>query len=347
MAKALEWKQQKLFIIDQSKLPAASVKVQLRSLVQIMEAIKQKKANGNALVGVLAAFGIYYAVKQPPLANSFEKLRQEVEKISAQFLKLSPVAMDLEWVLERMKRCILNNRDHKLNTLRDLVLREAVKISKEFEEAGKSIVDFSQELIREGDSILTYGHAGSYSSVGAAHPLAVIARAKSSKTISVIVPETRPMLEGARLTALELKQARVPFHLVCDNAVGHLMKDGRVNIVMVSAYRIAMNGDVIAPVGTYSLAMLAYHHQIPLYVVAPTTSFDRTLISAEPVLLADYNPDQILKWQNKPVSVPGVKVLAPAFDNTEHKYISALVTDLGIVRAPYDQKLNNLLSTLA
>ncbi len=346
MPKALEWKQQKLFILDQSKLPATVIKVQLRSLSQILDAIKLKKVSGNALVGALAAFGIYYAVKQPPLAKTFDKLRQEVEKVSNQFLKLSPMSRDLEWALERMKRCVLNNRDHKLNTLRDLVLREAVKVLKDFEDAGKSIVDNGQELIREGDTILTYGHAGSFSSIGAGSALAVIAKAKSSKNVTVIVPETRPLLEGSRLTALELKQSKVPFYLVSDNALGHLMKSGQINIVMVGAYRIAMNGDVVAPVGTYSLAMLAYHHQIPVYIIAPTTTFDRTLVSAEPVLLQEHSPESILKWQNKAISIPGAKVIAPAFDKTEHKYISALITDLGIIRAPYDQNLNNLFSTL-
>lgn len=342
MLKAVEWKQKKLFVIDQTKLPGSMLKIQLRTVAQVMDAIQQRKVRGSSLLGSIAAFAVYLAVKQTPLAKNFEDLLKDVEKVSTRILKLQPISMDIEWALAGMKHCVLNHRDYKLSTLRDIILREAVNILKAYEAAGKTMVENSLELIRDGDCVLTYGNAGALSAPGSGSALGIIIQAAAKKNISVIVPETRPLMEGARLTAVELKHAKIPFQLIADNASASLMKEGIINIVMIGARRIAMNGDIAATIGTYGLAMQAYQHRIPVYVAAPASTFDCALISGESIAMEKRKTDELLKWNNKPISIPGVKALNPAFDLTPHKYISALITDLGIIRAPYDQNLKNL-----
>lgn len=341
MLKAVEWKQKQLFIIDQSKLPGTISKIQLRSVTQAMDAIQMRKVKGGPVLAVLAAFIIYLTVKQPPLAKNFNQLVKETEKITAKLLKLLPTSMDVQAALFRMERCLFNHRDYKLNTLRDILAREAGLILKAYEQAGQTLLQHGQALIRADDCILTCGNPGSLSVPGGGSVLDIIARAGREKNISVMIPETRPYLDGSRLTTLELKQAKVPFTLVSDSAIAHLMQSGQIDIVMVGAERIAMNGDIVAGIGTYGLAMLAYHHRIPVYVCAATTTFDRSLMSGESVTIETLKPELLLKWMNKPVTKPGCKAMVPAYDLTPHKYISALITDLGIVRAPFEQNLSH------
>lgn len=346
MLKAVEWKQKQLFVIDQSKLPNLVTKIQLRTALQAIDAIQLRKVKGGQLLGVIAAFTVYLAIKQPPLAKNFDKLFKETEKICNQLLKLVPTSMDVEWSLTRMKRCVLNHRDHKLNTLRDFVAREAVLILKEYEKAGKTILEYGQDLIRDNDCILTYGNPGALSTPGQGSALDIIAHGATKKELSVIVPETRPFLDGTRLTAVELKHSKVPFQIISDNAIAHMMQSGKINIVMLGADRIAMNGDVAAVIGTYGLAMLAYHHRIPVYVCASVATYDRTLVTGDPINIEEYKAEVLLKFQNKLLAKPGTKAIVPELDITPRKYISALITDLGIIRAPFDQNLNNLFSNL-
>jgi len=347
MLKAIEWKQHKLFVIDQTKLPGKVVKIQCKSPRQIAEVIRTQKVHGSGALGVLAAFSVYLGVKTPPLAKTYEKLIQQIENICRLIAKSHTTSMNIAWALERMKRCARNNRDHKLGTLRDILLREAMTILREDEKASKTIAALGTDLVRAGDTILTYGNTGSLSSAGCGTALGmIIAAITQREDIHVLVCETRPSLRGARQTALELKQAKVPFQLISDNMIAYLMKKGMIDIAVVGADRIAMNGDIVGEIGTYGLAMLAYQHNIPFYVTATAATFDRNLFSGEVIPVEERNPQELLMMNGKALSVPGVKAYCPAFDITPQKYISAIISELGVIRAPYDQNLRNLFSNL-
>ncbi len=347
MIKAIEWKQNRLFIVDQTKLPGKLVKFECKTPQQVAEAIVSMKVRGAPAIGVVAAFGVYLGIKKPPLAKTFEQLLSQVEKLCVMLGKTRPTAINLFWALDRMKRCAQNNRDHKLSTLRDILLREAMNIMKEDERVTKNIASLGAELIRDEDTIMTHCNAGALATAGVGTALGVVVEAaRKHSDIKALVGETRPRLQGARLTAWELKQAKVPFHLITDNMAAYFMKKGMISVVIVGADRVAMNGDVANKIGTYGLAMLAYHHNIPFYVAAPVSTFDRTLLTGELIPIEERNPEEVTMINDKPISVPGVKALNPAFDVTPHRYISAIITELGIVRAPFDQNLKNLFANL-
>jgi len=347
MLKAIEWKQHKLFITDQTKLPERVVRVPCRTPQHIADAIRGLKICGASAIGVAAAFAVYLGVKTPPMAKNYPKLLAQILKTTELLKSLRCSDMNLYWALDRMRHCAENNRDHKLSTLRDILLREAMNILKEDEKTSRTISLLGSDLLRSGDSVLTYGNAGALASAGMGSALGMLAQAAAKhQDFQVLVAENRPYLHGARLTALELKAAKIPFKLITDNAAAFLMRQGRVHVVVVGARRIAMNGDVVGDIGTYGLAMLAYHHNIPFYVAAPVSSFDRGLHTADHVVLGERKAEEIIAIHGKPISVTGVKALNPVCDVTPHKYISALISDLGVVRAPYDQNLRNLFSTL-
>jgi methylthioribose-1-phosphate isomerase len=347
MLKAIEWKQQKLFVVDLNKLPQKIVKLQCRNPRQIAEAITTMKIQGATAPGIAAAFGVYLAVKTPPLAKNYAKLLAQIEKTVVLLSRTRPEAVSLFWALERMKRCARNNRDHKLPTLRDMLLREAVSILKEDEKAHKIISGLGAEMFRDGDQVLTYGNAGALSVAGPGGPLGVITESLAGKkNIRVLVCETRPRLQGARLTALEMKQARIDFHLITDNMAAHFMQKGLINVVIVGADRIALNGDAVGTMGSYGLAMLAYYHNLPFYITAPICVFDRISFNQDFISLTERSPEEVTNLNGRPISLPKVKAFNPAFDIIPHKYISAIITELGVIRAPYDQNLRDLFSPL-
>jgi methylthioribose-1-phosphate isomerase len=347
MLKAIEWKQHKLFIVDQTKLPERTVKILCRAPQQVAEAIKTLKIRGASAVGVAAAFAIYLGVKATPLAKTYPKLIAQIDKTKALLKNTQSPDMNLYWAIDRMRNCAESNRDHKLVTLRDILLREAMAIMKEDEKVTQTIANMGSEMIRNGDHILTCGNSGTLSTAGVGTALGMLIQSAGRlQDIHILVGETRPHLHGARLTALELKQAKVPFKLITDNMAAYFMKKGLVNVVAVGASRVAMNGDVAAEMGTYGLAMLAYHHNIPFYVAAPISSFDRSLHNGEQLQVEERRPEEVLNIHGKPISVIGAKAANPSCDITPHKYISALISELGIIRAPFDQNLKNLFSTL-
>ena len=347
MVRSVEWKQNKLVLIDQTKLPGKLVRMECRTPQQVADAIKGMKVRGAPAIGVAAAFGVVLGVRRPPLAKTYAGLQAQVTKASTLLAKTRPTAVNLFWALGRMKRCAENNRDHRLPTLRDILLREAVAILKEDDRSNRMIAEHGAELIRDEDVILTHCNAGALATVGVGTALGVVKEAaKRRRDVAALVGETRPRLQGASLTAWELKQARVPFHLITDNMAAYFMRAGRIQVVIVGADRVAMNGDTANKIGTYGLAMLAYHHGIPFYVAAPVSTFDRNLHAGEFIPIEERPAAEVTHIHGKPISVPGAKALNPAFDVTPHKYISAIITDLGVVRAPYDQNLRDLFSTL-
>ncbi|MCK5243186.1 S-methyl-5-thioribose-1-phosphate isomerase [bacterium] len=345
--KAIEWKQHKLMVVDQSKLPGQVMKIQCKNPKQIAELISAQKVHGSGIWGVLAAFSVYLGVKTPPMAKTYDKLMQQIESICTLISKVQPTSMNIAWALDRMRRCARNNRDHKLVTLRDILLREVMTILKEEEKASKSVAAVGADLIREGDTILTHGNTGAFSSAGCGTALGMIIEAASKREdVHVFVCETRPGLRGTRQTALELKQAKVPFQIITDNMVGYLMKKGMVDIAVVGADRVAMNGDMAGEIGTYGLASLAYQHNVSFYVAATVAAFDRNLFSGELIPIQERKPQEVLSLNGKVLAAPGVKAYNPAFDITPQKLISAIVCELGVIRAPYDQNLRNLFSNL-
>jgi len=347
MVKAIEWKQNKLVLIDQTKLPEKLVKMECRTPQQVAEAIVSMKVRGAPAIGVAAAFGAYMGITLPPLAKTYDQLWSQLNKACQLLAKTRPTAVNLFWALERIKRCARNNRDHKLATLRDIVLREALAILRQDEQVTKKISDLGAELLRDGDVVMTHCNAGCLATAGVGTALGIVVEAaRRHKNIRALVGETRPRLQGARLTAWELKQAKVPFHLITDNMAAYFMRAGEIKVIIVGADRVAMNGDVANKIGTYGLAMLAYYHNIPFYVAAPISTFDRTLLNGDHILIEQRDIKEVTMINNKPISIAGVKALNPAFDVTPHKFVSAIITELGIVRAPFDQNLHDLFCNL-
>ncbi|MCK5218191.1 S-methyl-5-thioribose-1-phosphate isomerase [bacterium] len=347
MLKAIEWKQHKLFVVDLNKLPQKAVKLQCRNPQQIAEAITTMKVQGASALGIAAAFGVYLAVKTPPLAKTYDQLQAQIEQAVVLLNQTRPAAASLFWALERMKNCARNNRDHKLPTLRDILLREAISILKEDEKAHKIISGLGAEMLRDSDQVLTYGNVGALSAAGPGGPLGVITESLAGqKKIRVLVCETRPRLQGARLAALELKQARVNFHLITDNMAAYFMQKGQIDVVIVGADRIVLNGDAVGTMGSYGLAMLAYYHNLPFYITAPVCVFERKSFNQDFVPLTERSPEEVTGLNGKSISLPKVKAYNPAFDIIPHKYISAIITELGVIRAPYDQNLRDLFFSL-
>ncbi|MEW6515699.1 MAG: S-methyl-5-thioribose-1-phosphate isomerase [candidate division FCPU426 bacterium] len=347
MLKAVEWKQHRLFIVDQSKLPARVTKTPCRSAQQVVEAIRSRRLCGASALGVAAGFAVYLGVIQKPMAKTHDKLLQQINKLCELLAKSQPTSMNLLWALERMKRCAQNNRDHKLNTLRDILLREALNIQREEDKVTKAISGYGPEMIRDGDTILTCGNTGALSSGGSGTALGMIKEASAARRdLHVLLCESRPGLYGARQAAMELKQAKIPFQLITDNMAAYLMKKGMIDVLLVGAERITMNGDVAAEIGTYSLALSAYYHNLSCYVAAPVSAFDRNLLTGDLVPIEERHPEELFWCNGKSGAKSTIKAFYPAFDVTPHKYISALITELGVVRAPYDQNLRNLLATM-
>ena len=335
-----------LCLLDQSVLPHQICYLHLRDEVEVAAAIRSLKVRGAPLIGVTAAFGMVLALvrlrreRGPDLAPS--EMRAQLA-VAAQLLRQArPTAVNLSWAVERMLRCA----DSALATgctLTELSARlraEAQAIADEDATACLAMGRFGAELIPAEATLLTHCNAGALATAGLGSALAPLYVAhQSGKRLHVFVDETRPVLQGARLTAWELQQAGIPLTLITDSMAAHFMRHGGINAVFVGADRVAANGDVANKIGTYGLAVLAHAHNIPFYVVAPRSSIDLTLPSGEQIPIEQRDPSEVTTLGGKAIAPAGANVANPAFDVTPYGYITALVTEAGIARAPYTESL--------
>lgn len=340
MLPTMKWDENKVVFIDQRKLPQEEVYVECRSYQQVAEAIQKMVVRGAPAIGVAAAFGVALGI------NSL-KDKENIEDNFSQILncleKTRPTARNLFWALERMREKFKKNSHLELPELKRMMVEEALAVEKEDLETNREIGYWGEPLIKDGDSILTHCNAGALATAGYGTALGVIKAAREKgKKIQVYSSETRPFLQGARLTCWELNRDNIPVTLITDNMAGYLMGEGLVSVVITGADRIAQNGDTANKIGTYSLAILAQEHHLPFYVAAPLNTVDLNLREGKDIPVEERSPDEVRKIGEQFITLPHIKVRNPAFDITPSKYISAIITDKGIVKPPYVKSLDNM-----
>ncbi len=341
--KTIDWANNSIKLIDQTLLPGQFKYIYIDDLNGIWNAIKEMKVRGAPALAAAAALGVYVGCKDSR-ARSFSEFSGEVNRIIA-FIGLSrPTARNLFWGLERMRRVVTNSYGLKLAEIKNALLNEARAIINEDRKACRSIGNHGAKLFKNGDSVLTICNTGILATVDYGTALGVIYSAvNSGKKIKVYACETRPMFQGARLTSWELKRHKIDVTLVCDSMAAALMKQGKIDKVIAGADRIAANGDTANKIGTYSLAVLSRYHNIPFYIAAPESTIDKTLRSGKHIVIEERNPKELTDmFFKKPIAPKGVKVYNPAFDITDNKLISAIITDKGTVFPPFKNKLVRL-----
>ena len=337
MLPTIQWKKNKVVMIDQRKLPHREIYREYTRYRQVAEAIEKMVIRGAPAIGVAAAYGVALGVLEiGPKDNLDLKFRQIYRRLE----RTRPTARNLFWALERMRAIFADNRRLGLSQLRARLISEAKAIDAEDVETNKKIGRFGRSLIRNGFSVLTHCNAGELATAGYGTAIGVIRAAfEEGKKIHVFVDETRPFLQGARLTSWELARLGIPQTLITDNMAGWLMKKGEIQAVITGADRIARNGDAANKIGTYSIAVLAREHRIPFYIAAPLSTFDFNLAGGEEIVIEERSPREVREAVGCRVSLPKVPVRNPAFDVTPARLITAIVTERGIVRPPYRSKL--------
>ena len=337
--RTVEWRDGKLRMIDQRLLPNVFRLVEYEDTREVAQAISTMVVRGAPAIGAAAAFGMVLAARQSQAQDRDELLTDL--SAAAQVLRASrPTAVNLSWAVARMLRRAGIERDP--STMRTALLAEAQALADEDVEINKRLGEHGAALIQDGDTILHHCNTGALATVDYGTALGVIRTAhEQGKQIHVLVDETRPRLQGARLTAWELQQLGVPFTLIADNAAGHFMRTGKVAIVLVGADRVAANGDVANKIGTYKLAVVAQANGIPFYACVPVSTIDLSLPSGDDIPIEERAPEEItgITYQGRPVAPEGVKAANPAFDVTPYRYVTGIVTERGIASPPFDISL--------
>ena len=343
LTKAIEWLGDRVKILDQTRLPHDEVYLELSHYQDIASAIVTMKVRGAGAIGILGAYGVALGtLKIETVAK--DGFLKELQSIIQNLAATRPTAKNLFWAIERMRQAAEAGND--VEQIKKALVAEAVKIHAEEIEATRRLSQLGAELIRDGSTILTHCNTGPLATTGYGTALGVIMRAQEQgKRIKVLATETRPLLQGARLTAWELKKASVPFTLVTDSMAGYFMERGEVDCVIVGADRIAQNGDTANKIGTYSLAVLAKENEVPFYVAAPTTTVDLSLASGDKIPIEQRSPAEVTHIQGVSIAPEGTQAANPAFDVTPHRYITAIITEIGIGKEPYIDSLKAILLT--
>lgn len=338
----MEWRDNRLVLLDQTLLPGEVKMVVCSSVEDVCDAIRRLVVRGAPAIGIAAGFGVALGA-QASSAGSRGELLKDVLDAAERIGSARPTAVNLFWALERMKNVVLQNETEDVSLLKDLLLREAHSILHEDRETCRRIGLHGAELIKSGDTVLTHCNAGGLATSGYGTALAAIFVAgEQGKKINVYVDETRPLLQGSRLTAWELMQAGIDTTVICDNMAGFVMREGKINLVITGADRIVRNGDTANKIGTYSLALLAEAHDVPFYVAAPKSTFDMSLDSGEQIPIEQRAPSEVAVFHGKRIAPEGVSVYNPAFDITPHHLIRGIITEEGVVTPPYEVSLAEL-----
>ncbi|MFQ6617476.1 MAG: S-methyl-5-thioribose-1-phosphate isomerase [Fidelibacterota bacterium] len=334
--KTIQWSEDKLKLIDQTLLPLEYRVLEIIELQDVTEAIKSLRIRGAPAIGIAAAFGIYLGVKDFSGEDS-DAFFELLEEVSDQLIKTRPTAVNLRWAVERVKKVAYGESEADMSELKKLILNEALKILEEDRKICRKIGEIGSALLPDEGTGLTHCNAGGLATADYGTALAVIYSAvEKGKKIRVFADETRPLLQGARLTTWELMRAGIDVTLICDNTAGYVMKKGLIDFVIVGADRIAVNGDVANKIGTYSLAILAERHGIPFYVAAPISTIDPRIKDGDSIIIEERAPEEVIESFGKRVAPEGVKVFSPAFDVTPSQLITAIITEAGIFRKIYN-----------
>lgn len=369
MFKTIEWTQGGVRMIDQTRLPTEEVYLTCRNYEEVAEAIRSMVIRGAPAIGVAAAMGIALGIKQSN-AQSADELRTEFGKIAETISKTRPTAVNLFWAVKRMRdvlehslgvsegtgeveaglsrqggwrREAASTEAERIEHVKARLVEEAQRVLAEDIAANEAMGRHGAALIPDSATILTHCNAGALATGGYGTALGVIrAAVAAGKKIDVFADETRPFLQGARLTAWELAKDDIPVTLITDNMAGHFMKQSKIQAVIVGADRIASNGDVANKIGTYTVAVLAHENNLPFYVAAPLSTIDMSLTSGDQIPIEERSPAEVTHWGGVQTAPDNIEARHPAFDVTPHRYVTAIITERGIARAPYVESLKAL-----
>jgi methylthioribose-1-phosphate isomerase len=339
MIETIQWIDDTVVMIDQRRLPLEEKYVICRTYEEVAAAIRDMTIRGAPAIGVAAAMGVALGV----LHARERDLDRQVETVCDTLARTRPTAVNLFWAIDRMKRLYTSLRAEPVAEIRRRLIEEAVCVRAEDIAICRAIGRNGAALVPDQSTVLTHCNAGALATAGYGTALGVIrAAVEAGKRVDVFADETRPFLQGARLTVWELQQDKIPTTLITDNMAGHFLKSGRIGCVVVGADRIAANGDVANKIGTYSLAVLAKENRVPFFVAAPLSTLDLTLASGDLIPIEQRAADEVTHVFGQPVAPEGTTVENPAFDVTPARYVTAIITEKGVARAPYEDSLRTL-----
>jgi methylthioribose-1-phosphate isomerase len=336
---AISWQEDHVRILDQTRLPAEEVYLECRTLEDIAGAITRLSIRGAPAIGIAAAMGFAFLAGRLNTANS-EEFAIESKSLSAHLLATRPTAVNLRWALERMQGVVVGSRQSSVAELQARLKEEALRIHTEDVEINRSMGSHGQELLPADAVVMTVCNTGSLATGGHGTALGVVRSAvENGKKVFVAACETRPLLQGARLTVWELLHDGIPFELITDSMAAVYMKDKRVDAVIAGADRVAANGDAANKIGTYSLAVLAKAHGIPFYIAAPLSTIDMSSVSGQDIPIEERASEEITTIAGRRIAPEGTGVWNPAFDVVPAELITALITEKGLIRAPYTENI--------
>ena len=337
MIETIEWTSEGVVMIDQTKLPKEEIYVTCRDYVEVADAIKTMIIRGAPAIGVAAAMGVAIG------ALKSEDLPADMPVICDTLARTRPTAVNLFWAIDRMKRLYEGMAAQPVEAIRQRLVDEALLVKVEDIAINEAMGRHGADLIPDGKTVLTHCNAGALATAGYGTALGVIrAAVAQGKKIDVFADETRPFLQGARLTAWELQRDGIDTTLITDNMAGHFLKSGRIGCVVVGADRIAANGDVANKIGTYGVAVLAKENGVPFYVAAPISTLDLTLASGDLIPIEERPSSEVTHVHGVEMAPAGISVANPAFDVTPNRYVSAIITERGVARPPYTESLKAL-----
>src|SRR5271165_3693014 len=343
VAQPIEWTERGVVMLDQRRLPAEEISYTYTDYRDVAKAIREMVIRGAPAIGVAAAMGVALGI-QKSSAKTMDELKAEFVEICEELSKTRPTAVDLYWALERMKGRFaeLTRASGDLAGIRLALIREAREVHAEKKATDEAIGRFGAEFMPQEGQVMTQCNAGALATAGIGTALGVIRVAyQQGRKLHVLVPETRPYLQGSRLTAWELLRAGIPLTLITDNMVGHFLKTGKVKAIVTGADRIAANGDTANKIGTYQMAVLAKENHVPFYIAAPISTFDLSLASGEQIPIEERAASEVTNIQGVRIA-PDVPAAHPAFDVTPNRYITAIFTERGVAKAPYTESLREL-----
>ena len=338
----IQWANGTLRLLDQTRLPSEEVTLEVHGYLEAIDAIKEMRVRGAPAIGVTAAYAVAMAARELDISDRDTFLRR-LEKAGAEIKAARPTAVNLMWAVDRMLTVAGSDMGHESGTsrIKERLLEEAVLIEKEDEAVNRRMGSHGKELMPDGGSVLTHCNAGALATAGFGTAVGVIrAGWEDGKRFKVFNTETRPFLQGARLTSWEFKKLGIPSTLVVDSAAGMLMRRGDIGCVITGADRIAANGDTANKIGTYTLAVLAKENGIPFYIAAPTSTVDLSLKDGDEIEIEERSPAEVTEFHGVPVAPEGVEALNPGFDVTPARYVSAIITESGVARPPYIESLD-------
>ena len=340
--KTLEFKDDILYLIDQRKLPIKYEIFQCKTYKEVDFAIQDMVVRGAPAIGATAAYGVVLAAKEF-INEDKDVFYEKLDKAMNILNESRPTAVNLMWAIRRMRDLVEENKDLEPKEIYEKILDEANKIYDEDIKTNKTMAKYGNEVIKQGDTILTHCNAGALATAGYGTALGVIREAHyTGKNIFVYADETRPRLQGGKLTAWELVQEGIPAKLIADNVAATLIRDGKIDLIIVGADRIALNGDTANKIGTFMLSVVAKAYNVPLYIAAPISTIDFDIESGDEIEIEERSSEEVTHMNGMRIAAEGIDVYNPAFDVTPHENIAGIITEKGIIRPPFKENIMKL-----